>query len=305
MTETPNLDNLDASLTDAETAIDAAQDAASAMRELVDTVEPESRGLLGVSMSKWDHKTSTTPIARAYNRDDARLANDMQASVLLYNVGQTASASSIQAECQWLMDNYGPGRGSVQAVIMHKGNEVDRDDHLGSNPDGISKWIAAADEVQAACHAVPGCYHGINVTGWGIRGTGNAAKFKDAAPYLDVFTPNLYPPGRSDSPVVFTPYPDFIDECLDMAVDWGIGTLACGEWGIPVHPSNPDKRPEYVAGGGRYMADGCEARGLVFLGASYWDSVKLKNGQPDPAAPDNRFQNDGTRTSSAWYSALK
>lgn len=304
MTETPNIDQLDESLATADQAIDDAQTSAAAIREKAESIAPETGGaLLGCSMSRWDHKSPQIYLARCYSREDVTDAvTNYGARVLLYNVATMASASTCRTECQWAMNTYGPGKGTVELVVMMRGNEIDL--AIGTNQSSIDQWCNTADEAQAAIGEVEGCLHGINLTGNGIRNTGNAAKFKPSAPFVDVFVANTYPPGRKQNPPLYNPYPDFIDECIEIAVDWGVPAWAVGEWGIPIHPNDASKRPDYVAGGARYMRDKCAELGLVFIGASYWDSVKLKNNVPDPNEPDNRFQTDGSQTADAWYAAL-
>lgn len=200
-------------------------------------------------------------------------------------------------------------------------NETDRGYTTGSLP-------ASYINTQALCYDVvhtitggtrryPKASMWVDMTQRQIRANGAGPRFKPIAQYLDGMASSMYPPGRSQDPVIFTPYATYCDDVFTTLADWRAtggpgGTslanqltmFATWEWGIPIDHAlkgtgngqataltNYTIRPRYATGGVdstnhdwkgflQYTLDALDAMGVSMREQIYW------NQQSDPDMPN-------------------
>lgn len=227
--------------------------------------------------------------------------------------GGAATASQVRSALEGFYYSGGVYRSDRADVEIHvaNGNEVDRDYKSASYPTLptalINTWSAMYNVVHElngdGSRRYPMAMMGVDLTVGNVNTDSSGVRFKAIAPYCDFFGCSLYPPGRSADPVVWTPYSSFLDGPLNAAKDWkdtypNMKHFACWEVGSPIDAAKDDgtpngwgqitdwtKRPAYFKGFMDYVYAGCNARGLWFREALYW------NRQDNPDIP-NQLKHD-------------
>lgn len=290
--------------------------------------------LVGVNTQSPEPSYSTSwPVARVYRLGHAATAAASFGSKIVAvtddpNVSLTGGAASATKLRNALEAFYYTGSGAAarKDVEYHwaNNNEVDREWQSGSIPaayvDTCRLMHAVIHETDASgVRRYPKASMWCDLTTWQVKTANVAQRYRAIAPYLDGIAASLYPTGR-EVPVVFTPYPDYIDPVLALAVDWGIADFACWEVGIPIDRAHNDGtpnnggttnwsiRPRYLTGGRdstgktwegflNYLHRRCRESGLNLRDVIYW------NEQVNPAIP-NPFKHDRLRTTpdtaTAW-----
>lgn len=205
--------------------------------------------------------------------------------------------------------NSAPARVACRVVWVWR-NEI-FNEYTGAVPANVVTGfrlasVVAADFANASV--------GVNATTWTITNGDAETRWAGIAPYITVGTCSMYPPGRVKTPPEFTPYPAWVDPVLDMFEAWGVAEFMIGETGIPVDKADqttgipvgtPDwtRRPRYMAELLQYIWDGCQARGLAFTAACYWNRQKAIVAGEDH--PPNQFKHDRSKapadTATTWY----
>jgi hypothetical protein len=247
--------------------------------------------LLGRSSSNNDHGPLTQcSLVRDYQFGavDADLAESGASALFLSDEGGVSTAAQLDSKLAALFVKH-----PTTVVYYSPENEVTANDLTAAQ---AAAYIEKTRTMRIICNKYPNAYMAINLTAYGVR-QGRHLQLQPCAQYLEAITASCYNPGRSDTPPTWDAYPDYLDPLLDVARDWGRLPFGCGEFGNPISPTDPNKRPSYGAGMVRYLRDGCAARGVVFLGASWWDNQKA-------GGPNNRLSADNPLTAQAWKTAL-
>lgn len=181
-------------------------------------------------------------------------------------------------------------------VIWLPANEI-----TGSNaPTGsaATAYVEKTRSQRTATDHYPQCQMGVNLTAFGVR-TGRHLPIAGVAEFLQAITSSCYNPGRTKTPPVWDPYPNYMADILDVVEDWGHLPFGMGEFGSPISPTDPNKRPSYFGGLLRWTRAECAVRGIPFLGGSYWNAQKNEAG-----APNNRLLTDNPLTANAVKTAF-
>lgn len=267
------------------------------------------------------------PATRVYRINDAVSAfNLTQPRIIAVtddpNVPRGGGASAAQS-VENLLVNFYEGSGSAARanceIHWANGNEVDREYTSGALPTAvIDTWRLMYDvihqESSPGVRRFPKASMWVDMTTWQIKTAGAGPRFKAIAPYLDGVAASLYPAGRQQDPIVWSPYDDYILPVVAMAQDWHTTypdrcyMFACWETGCPIDhaldtggPNNLGTtnwtiRPRYFCGG--RASNGvnyegfcnnvyrrCDEAGLQLRELLYW------NQQSDPSIP-NPFKHD-------------
>ncbi len=241
------------------------------------------------------------PARRVYTLSQAAPAAAAGARVVcvtddpqLSATGGTAAATTLKNALETFY--YGSGSAARKDVGYRFAarNEIDSEYTSGTLPAGVisthAAYRAAIDTLNAdGSRRYPNASLWIDQTVWQVKTYGAATRFQPLAPYLDGWACSLYNPGRDSSPVVWTPFADYVDMMLNVPVAWGVGRFAIWETGSPV-ASNLATRPAYFESLLDYVTAGCAARGLepdVYL---YWNRQTTGT----PPGPANQFKHDRT-----------
>lgn len=220
---------------------------------------------------------------------------------------------------------YGGGSAARKNVRVELGrNEIDREYKTGTLPPGV---IETHRQLKALCDTrnpdgserYPNLFHALDVTFWGVKTQGAAARLAPLAPHIDVYAASLYNPEREASPVGWPAYSTFVDLMLDTADSYGAAWFSIWETGTPIDHSHPvtgaanyqgttdwTKRPAWMAGLLRYTNAGIAARGMRPGIGCYWNRQTPATAT-EPAGPPNQWKHDRTRapqdTATAWHDA--
>lgn len=143
-------------------------------------------------------------------------------------VGGAASAAKLE---NFLENFYYTSTGAVRTDNAHieihwaNGNEVDGEWQSGAVPEAWFTTCKLMSEVIRKTNSngtrrYPKASMWVNMTQYNIRTNGAGTRYKKVAQYLDGFSSSMYPPGRQQDPVVWTPYADYSKIVLDTCKDW-------------------------------------------------------------------------------------
>lgn len=208
--------------------------------------------------------------------------------------GGAATAAKVRAMLEEFY--YGAGSSARQScwVNVANGNEVTNEYDTGSLPANvIETWrlmYEAVHETNASgVRRYPKASMGIDVTTWTITQGTAGPRFKPVAQYCDFVAASEYPTGR-EAPVVWTPYPQYVDAVLDMCKDWratggGPNRFAIWETGSPIDRAQNNGGPNNQGTTNwtirpRYFFGGRASNGVTYEGMfNYvWRRFKVENG---------------------------
>lgn len=259
---------------------------------------PTQTVLAGCSASDWNHgpMTAARNVARifSFGQVDAEIAMSpkLETGVLLLSDDRAAlTPAQLETRLRALLQAH-PG---VRVVWFPENEVTARSSISASDARNIVAKSAAHRVVTDKFDRV---VNSIDLTSYGVK-VGKHVPLTAAgiADTIEVLASSCYNPGRDSRPPVWDDY-GYLDVVLDVAVDWGVPEFWVGEWGNPVDPRDPSKRPQWNADFVAYVFAGCNARGVRLGGVSYWD--QWKSGAPN----DNRLQADNPRTAQAILDAV-
>lgn len=270
------------------------------IREL-ENPTPVAVPLIGRSVSKYDHGAlAKADLLRCYSFgavfDDVRTAEAKR--VYLSDEPLNPSPARLRTELQSLLSAF-PGL----EIVWLPENEITANNLTSSQVAAYrtkSEGHAAVTEEFATVRA------GINITQYGVRVGRHAAVMEACAPHLEIVTSSVYNPGRNKrnaqgQPAPVYDDPDYLEEIIDVCVEYDVLVFGAGEFGTPVMPGQPGLRGDYLVSCVMKMDAYCTEVGVEFDGAAVWDSWKGE----DPVNPDNRLLNDNALGAASTASRLK
>lgn len=248
--------------------------------------------LVGRSSSNYDHgPLKNADVLRVYNFGavDGEMAASPRTKVLLLSDDPgNPQGATLEGRLRGVLSKYV----GLDLIVWLPENEVTARSHSTASAQAYVAKTKAAREVT---DKIDKAITSINVTTYGVKVDRHKPLFDaGVAQYLEAITSSCYNPGRDKSPPVWDSF-TYLDKVLDLLVEYEIDDFGVGEFGNPVDPRDPNKRPDYDGDFLEYIDAGCTRRGKRFRWASYWDSWKNE----DPSNPDNRLQNDNPRTAQA------
>lgn len=260
------------------------------------TASPTTQPLIGRSSSNHDHGAITAaPLVRCYRFGEvaSQIAQAGATHFYLSDEPGVTTATQLRNELDDLFDQY-----PNLTVDWMPENEIT----AWNNPSQatINAYIAKSEAHANVVADYPNVRMSVNLTAYGVRQNRHLG-LAPIADHLDSAISSCYNPGRTDSPPTWDAYSFYMDPILDCLVSWGVPVFGVGEFGNPIMPGQPTRRPTYAAGFLKYVRGACQQRGLTFHGASWWDNQKS-------GGPDNKLLNDNAlgagSTATAWKNAL-
>lgn len=252
---------------------------------------PTGIALPGRSASSNDHGPLTQcDIVRVYNFGavDGELSTSGATALMVSDEGGVQTASALDRALGSLSAKH-----PDTLVWYMPDNEITAAQLTQSQANAHTAKLAS---MRPVVDKYPNARLSIDITAYGVR-QGRHNILEPCKQYLHGLVSSCYNPGRDRSPPVWDPYPGYLDPVLDVVTAWGLPAFGCGEFGNPVDPRDPGKRPAYAKGAVQFMQDGCDARGLDFVGFCWWDNQKS-------GGPNNRLSADNPLTAQAWKDAL-
>lgn len=246
--------------------------------------------LLGRSASNYDHgPLNRADVDRIYQFGavDGEVSKARPKAILLTDDGTSFSTANLESKFSGLTTKYP----DILWVWLVE-NEVTAHDHTATQ---AKAYVDKTRAHRAATDKFDNVITACNLTTYGVK-TGRHLPLFDAglADVIEAITSSCYNPGRNSTPPKWDTF-DYLDVVLDLLVEHDIDDFWVGEFGNPVDPNNPAKRPDYDGDFLEAIEAKLKQRGKKFRGASYWDSWKDES----PTNPDNRLQNDSGRTAQA------
>lgn len=240
---------------------------------------------------------------RCYNTGAVSSALSLGATrILLTNDntwGVLAGQSTADALKAWLTTFYANGAHSNIKVHFSNANEMDTPQ--GVAPSNIPAWANTYKLCLPVINLFPNASLWADFTASSVR-DGTSTQFMNAIKqYLTVggggMACSFYPPGRKQTPPVYTDYPFYVDPIINFAKLHGMPRLSCWEIGIPVDPADRNHRPYYAAHFAQYCTDKINAAGITPEVLNWWDS--------GATGTNNTFNSDAANTSpstaAAWH----
>jgi hypothetical protein len=261
-----------------------------------------SSTLMGVSASKYDHGgISKWDAMRVYSL--AKVATAIQAGAKIVALsddsgsppmkiaGGQASANALDT---WLSSFY-TAHPNVE-VDFANGNEVD----TGTNVD-MAGFAATYAAMRQVIDKYPKASLWIDLTHYKISQGVSDAFMQAAAPYLDGVAASIYPPGRKQSPIVWSAYPSFVNDVFQIAAKYGIRKVALWETGIgpDVQHNDANHRPYYAAHLAKYVYEYAQQNGFELPVMLWWDSIASQANAPDDILSDD-LAGANPSTAEAW-----
>ena len=254
--------------------------------------------------------TGARPTERCYRLGHAATAAGQGADhialtdesvINLNNPSAAATTFRNWAEDFW----YGAGSAARKdkRVTIACANEIDSQYTSGQLPAVVIDTHDVVNQVAMTKNGdgsrrFPNLETAVDMTWWQVHQFGAGLRFKPLAPFVTRFACSLYNPGRDKTPVVWTPYADYVDEMVATAKDWGLKFFQVWETGSAVSATDPLKRASYFGDWLNYVTQECVDNGIVPEFYHYWNRVK-SGGPENPFSFDRQVAPNDTAT--IWY----